>query len=136
MDEDALQPVLDPTSLSPPQMTAWPWLHEDLFFQNDKPNDWLQPLMHDPRDSGSSVDPTLLDGISGHAFNMSSPSIANHFSQDLLRHAVVEEIPQHVTENGAIQPMEHQTSTLFSDKNGASSHSKLSKGCPLLVQVS
>src|SRR5436305_10332035 len=34
MEEGGVHTAVDPTSFSPLHVTAWPWLHEDMFFQN------------------------------------------------------------------------------------------------------
>ncbi len=42
VDVEAFPEFLDSTSFSPIQLSAWPWLHENLFFQNDLPETWYQ----------------------------------------------------------------------------------------------
>ena len=122
--DDESQTALDPTSLSPVQMTAWPWLHEDLFFQHDVANDWLQPLMEDARNSEHAVQPVLLDSTSNKGFSISSPSAAQELSQAFLRHPVWGNAPQHLSENATIQATAQQNPTNLVNKKQASSHSK------------
>jgi hypothetical protein len=131
IDEDGFQTVFDPTSFSPMQMTAWPWLHEDLFFQNETPNNWHQPIIDDPRNGDNAVHSMLLDNISGPGVSMSSQSAADNFAQDLLSHAVSEDIPRHLPENETIQPMGQRNSNFPTHKNRTFSHGKLSKYCHL-----
>lgn len=131
MDEGDFHTAIDPTSFSPMQMTAWPWLHEDMFFQNGTPNDWHQLLLDDPKIGGNAAHPLLLNSISGSDVNMSSPSAADDFSRELPEHGVSGDIPQQVPENGHIRPTAHLNSTFPSQKNRNFSHSKLSRGSPL-----
>jgi hypothetical protein len=136
MDGGDLHTVIDPTSFSPMQMTAWPWLHEDMFFQNDTPNDWHQLLLDDPKIGDNAAHPILLNSISGSDVNMSSPSAANDFSREFPEHGVSGDIPPQVPENGHMPPTAHLNSTFPSQKNRNFSHSKLSRDCPLLVAAS
>jgi hypothetical protein len=127
VEENGFQIVLDPTGLSPMQMTAWPWLHEDMFFQNDTPNDWYELMMDDPKTGDKFTHPTLLNSISGPDVSISSSSAADNFSPELLQHAVSDDFPRQVTENGTIQRVGQPKSILWTRKNRTLDHSKGSK---------
>ena len=124
LDKEESQTVLDPASLSPMQMTAWPWLHEDLFFQHDVANDWLQPLMEEVRNSEDAVQPMLLDGTSDEGFGISSGSAAEALSRGLIRHPVWGNTPQQLSENATIQATAQQNPTFLANKNQISNHSE------------
>jgi hypothetical protein len=136
IDEECFQTVLDPASFSPMQMTAWPWLHEDLFFQNDTPNDWYQVMMDELKDGDNAGSLMLVNSISGPGVSMSPPSAGDNFSRELLQHTVSGDISLQPTENGIIQPIAEPNSTLSSHTNRHLSHSKLYGHWSLLVDAS
>jgi Fungal Zn(2)-Cys(6) binuclear cluster domain len=128
--------VMDPTSFSPMQMTAWPWLHEDMFFQNGTPSDWHQLVLDHAENGDNAAHPILLNGISGSDVNMSSPSAAGDYSRELLEHEVSGHIPRQLPENERTRAMAHANPTLLTQKTQNVSHSKLSNDWPLLVGAS
>jgi hypothetical protein len=137
MEEGGFHTAIDPTSFSPLQATAWPWLHEDMFFQNGTPNDWHQLLLDDPKSGGNSAHPTLLDSISGSDINLSPPSAVGDFSREHLERAVRDNTTQPVPGNGHMRPTGRLNSTSPTQKSQSfSQKSRLSKYCPLLVSAS
>ena len=127
VDKDSLSYVLDPISYSSMQMTAWPWLHENRFFQNHAPNDWRQTLMDDSRDRESDLHPILLDGISGADLNTPTQSSSDDSSLQIGRHAVVEDSTRPLTENGTTQLFVQKEVTLSQDEDQNYSQSELSR---------
>jgi hypothetical protein len=128
--------VMDPTSFSPVQMTAWPWLHEDRFFQNGTPGDRHQLVLDHGENGDNAAHPILLNGISGSDVDMSSPSAARGCSRVLLEHEVSGHIPRQLPENERTRAMAHANPTLLTQKTPNVSHSKLSNDWPLLVGAS
>jgi hypothetical protein len=122
MEEGGFHTAVDPTRFSPMQATAWPWLHEDMFFQNGVPNDRHQ---------------LLLDSISGRDINLNLPSAVDDFSREHSERAVPDNATQPVPETGYMRPTGHLNSSAPTRKSrGFSQKSKLSKYCPLLVSAS
>jgi hypothetical protein len=127
MDKDSLPYALDPMSYSSMQMTAWPWLHENRFFQNHTPNDWRQTMMDDSRDRENDLHPMLLNGISGADLNMPTRSPSDNSSLQIGRHAVVEDGTRPLTENGTTQMFVQKEVTLSQDKDQTYGQSELSR---------
>lgn len=117
MNVDGFQTALDPTGFSPTQLTAWPWLHEDLFFQHDTHNDLHRPTTNDLRNSHSAVHPGLP--------NSSSSPAGDNFSRELLRHTGSEDVSRQLTDNGTMLSIEEQELTFPTHSNRNSTHSKL-----------
>jgi hypothetical protein len=98
-------------------MTAWPWLHENHFFQNHVSNDWRQAMMADSRDRENDLHPILLNGISGAELGMPTQSSSGNSSLQVGRQVVIEESTQSLTENGMTQRLARKEVTLPQDKD-------------------
>jgi hypothetical protein len=137
MEEGGFHTAVDPTSFSPLQATAWPWLHEDMFFQNGAPNDRHQLLLDDPKSGGNSAHQIPLDSISDKGINLNPPSAVDDFSREHLERAAPDNTTQPVPETRHIQPTRPLNSTSPTRKSqGFSQKSKLSQYCPLLASAS
>ena len=136
MDEDGFQTILDPIGFSPMQMTAWPWLHEDLFFGAEPLNDWHQPILDDPRNGDNALHLMSLDIVPGPGLGMSSPSAANDFPQELISRTLSGDSPRQLTRNGTVQPTTPQDSVFPTHKIQVSRHGKLSRDWHLVVSAS
>jgi hypothetical protein len=127
MDKDSLSGVLDPMSYSSTRMTAWPWLHENHFFQNHTSNDWRQAMMADSRDRENDLHPMLLNGISGAELSMPTQSSSDNSSLQVGRHVVIEESTRSLTENGMTQRLTQKGVTISQDKDPNYGQSELSQ---------
>jgi hypothetical protein len=127
MDKDSLPCVLDPMSYSSMQMTAWPWLHENHFFQNHTPNDWRQTMMDDSRDRENDLHPMLLNGISGADLSMPTRSSSDNSSLQVGRHVVVEGSTRLLTENGTTQRLVQKEAMISQAKDQNYGQSELSR---------
>jgi hypothetical protein len=127
MGTDSLPCELNPMSYSSMQMTAWPWLHENHFFQNHTPNGWWQTMTDDSRDCENDLHPMLLNGISSADLNMPARSSSDNSSLQIGRHVVVEENARPLTENRTTQLFAQKEVTLSQNKDQHYGQSELSR---------
>lgn len=80
-DEEAFPDLMDSTNFSPLQTTAWPWLHEDLFFQSDTANDWCHDVPLGISEACTTVQPILLSISTGGEGRLFSTQTARVTSQ-------------------------------------------------------